>query len=124
MAGEVLSRLSNYKDARNHFKDALVIYENLKNPIGENHAHGSLANLYQLEGKWDKARKLYKKILAYYESTKMKHNIAATNFNLGRTEKGAGNIDEARAYYQRSYDLYTQIESSTAESVQNDLDRL
>ncbi len=122
--GYVHRNLEEYDQAREKFELARKLYHSFGGLLGEANVLLALGDLDRFETRWGDAKEKYTQTLTYYQRTGMVFNIALAYQRLGHAEKGAGNMKAAQQYYEQALDLFTQIGSPTAQSVQTDLDNL
>lgn len=122
--GDVHVRLAEYQEARARYEAAQPIYRAIGARLGEANCHFGLADIDRREESWAAAAAGYERALAYCRSAGMPFNIALALQRLGYTARGAGDIDQARRYFEEALAIFRRIGSPLASSAQNDLDAL
>lgn len=122
--GDVHWMLDEYEAARVRYEEALPIYRAIGARLGEANCYFGLADVDRFEKSWTAASAGYEKALAFYRSAHMAFNSALALQRLGYTARGAGDIDQARRYFEEALDIFQRIGSPRAASVQRDLEAL
>ncbi len=122
--GDVHVNLKEFEKAREMYNAAMKIALDIGARLAEMNALTGLADLDREDENWEAAKQKYLKILDFDQESGNLMNSAISYQMLGHTAKGAGDIAEARSYYQLALDLFAQIGSPAAMDVQDALDDL
>ncbi len=122
--GDVHVMLDEYGAARGRYEEALPIYRAIGDRLGEANCYFGLADIERYEKSWAAAAAGYERALHFYRSAGMAFNIALALQRLGYTARGAGDVEQARRYFEEALAIFQRIGSPSAGSAQRDLETL
>jgi CHAT domain-containing protein len=94
-----------FPTALQNLQSALAIYQRAGNPKEEAQVRGLMAQVYQQQGRLDRARYQYRQALAAFSRCSDQVNQAAVSFTLGQLELRTGNYDAAEDYLRHSVEI-------------------
>jgi CHAT domain-containing protein len=107
--GRVYSSMDEFPTALQYLQSAQDIYERAINPREAARVRGLIGQIYQQQGKLERARQNYKQALATFRKLSDRINQAAIYYALGRLELRSGNYDAAEDYLRRSIEATENI---------------
>jgi len=106
---EVYGACHRAEQARDHFKQAVAVYEALGGEVDIADAKAELGKVERAEGNNKAAEKLLKEALDTYQAFNRPVEIAKTLRELGKLYQAAGQENQAREMFQGSIDLFTRM---------------
>jgi two-component system, sensor histidine kinase PdtaS len=96
---------SDYANALEYFKKALICYQKLNDKEWLPKIYINLAQVYDQQGKFNESAALYYRSLKIVEETGNQENIYNSNFKLGILYFKYKNIPQAKKYLHKAYDI-------------------
>lgn len=109
-AGEPLRALGRPDEALRSYEQALDLYRRIGEMGGAARVTQDIAQLYQHEGKWDKALDWLQACLADEERQQNKHRQAQLCYDLACVHIDQGDLQDAGRLLQQSISLFRQTE--------------
>jgi len=106
--GQLASRLGEVNEARRHYDEAIVLFKQEQNRLGQANTLLSLGDLLRRLGKISKARHHYDEAMALFKQEQDRLGQANTLQSLGELAKRLGKVDEARGHYDEAMALFKQ----------------
>lgn len=107
-AGNILE-LGNDSIAFSSLNTALVIYQKLKNELGEGKIYGGLGRIFQFRSEYYKAIEYHQKALVIYSKVKNVKMLGQANLDLGVCYYLLSDYVRANQYYLQSKKYYEKI---------------
>jgi tetratricopeptide (TPR) repeat protein len=108
--GDLEGKLGRNDQARAAFGEALVLFKQEDNRLGQANVLSGLGDLERKLGRHDQARAAYGDALALYKQEDNRQGQANVLAGLGALERMLGRNDQARAAYGEASALYKQID--------------
>jgi CHAT domain-containing protein len=107
--GRVYSSMDEFPTALQYLQSALDIYARAINPREAARVRGLIGQIYQQQGKLERARQNYKQALTTFRNLSDRINQAAIYYALGRLELRSGNYNAAEDYLRQSIEATENI---------------
>ena len=107
--GSQQCRTGDCEEAMQLFQQALNIYREIKERVGEVKALTNMGLAYEALGKFDKAIELHLQSLAIAKETKDRRAEGASLINLGVVYRSLGNYPQSIAYHEQSLAITREI---------------
>ena len=115
--GIIFYHLSQYKEALEFLNKALIIDSKLKSYDGIGGDLGTIGLIHMTQSKFPEALKYYLESLSNFEKTKKNQvDEALTLVNIGTVYNEMGDPKQAMANYQKSYQLFKNINHFSGQS--------
>jgi tetratricopeptide (TPR) repeat protein len=115
--------LGEYRAAVACCRQALDLYREVANPLGEAHAWDHLGFAWQQLGDGASAMACYRRALGLLREVKDWPEQAAVLTRLGATYWTAGNLKMARAAWRQALTILDELHDVSADDVRSRLDR-
>lgn len=107
--GRTLAGMNEDSQALAEFESALTVYIQMGNPMEMARVRALMGQVYQAQGKLDKAGDLYKEALKTFDGLNDHVNRSATFFGLGKLEMQRRNYDAAEVYFKQSVEITENV---------------
>ncbi len=102
--GRVLNAMGEKRQALEHLRLAVPIYERIGNPAEAARTRALIGQTHEQMGQIEEARQMYQQALATFQKLSDPLNEASLDYALGRMELSAGKFAEAEKYLRTSID--------------------
>ncbi|MEB4592523.1 tetratricopeptide repeat protein, partial [Candidatus Thiothrix sp. Deng01] len=106
--GDLESRLGQIEQARQHYDQAIELYQQEQAKLGLANALKALGDLESRLGQIEQARQHYDQAIELYQQEQAKLGLANALKALGDLESRLGQIEQARQHYDQAIELYQQ----------------
>jgi CHAT domain-containing protein/Tfp pilus assembly protein PilF len=103
--GQTFAAMKDPAVALSHFEVALELYMQVANPMEAARVRALMGQVYQQQGRVEKAREYYQKALGTFRTLSDIVNQSATLYALGNLELKESNLDLAEDYLSQSIDI-------------------
>ncbi len=107
--GRTYSASHDQTSSLRHFELAIDVYTQIGNPREAASTRALIGQLYEQQGKTEKARYLFQTALAEFSKLADRVNQSAALYALGRLELKSNNLDLAESYLRQSIDVTENI---------------
>jgi tetratricopeptide (TPR) repeat protein len=107
--GTVAEARGDYSAARVAYQQALVIYQEIGNRLGEGYVRNNLGQIASNQGAYPEAREHYEGSLAIFSEIGNRLGQGAVLNNLGETAHDQGDCSGARSYYAQALATFREI---------------
>ena len=114
--GDVARMQDRYGDAGKRLEEALALYRQVEDRLGEAQALQSLGDVARMQDRYDEARQRLKEALALYRQVEDRLGEAQTLVSLGDTNLMQDRYGDARLRLQEALALYRQVENRQGEA--------
>ncbi len=103
--GRTFLAMDDRNAALRHFEVARDLYTQVSNPMEAARVHALIGQVYQLQGKTEKAREYYQKALETFLALSDHVNQSATLYALGRLELEQNNLNAAEDHLRQAIEV-------------------
>jgi CHAT domain-containing protein len=107
--GRTFAALNDHTAALRHFEVALDLYTRAGNPMEAARVRALMGQVYQQQGKIEKARKYYQRGLETFVALSDHVNQSATLYALGRLELERDNLSAAEVYLRQAIEVTENV---------------
>lgn len=112
--GRTYAAMTQPVQALEHFETALNLYVELINPREAARVRALIGQVYQTQGKLDKARQFYQEALQTFDAINDRLDRSATLFAMGQLEMTEGKYDTAENLLQQSIETTEHVRSMSS----------
>lgn len=112
--GNVANNLGDLREAIDHYRRSLAIYERLDDKTGIADLHSNLGNMYRRMGRFDEALTEHRVSLALRERIGHSWGVGTSHNNIGEVLRSMGRPDEAVLSLERALETWQAIGATAA----------